>query len=73
MRNLMLISLALYLCTFFVARGWSNAGLLDGVPCLPRLRAASARRCSIRGWRGTHRAELEHSSEVGTGSREENA
>ena len=27
MRNLMLISLALYLCTFFVAQGWSNAGL----------------------------------------------
>ncbi len=27
MRNLMLVSLALYLCTFFVAQGWSNTGL----------------------------------------------
>nr|WP_256515469.1 MATE family efflux transporter [Alsobacter ponti] len=27
MRNLMLISLALYLATFYAARGWSNAGL----------------------------------------------
>ena len=74
MRNLMLISLALYLCTFFVARGWSNAGPMDGVPRLPRLARHRPGAALSAAGAGRIRAELRaFSSEVGTDSREENA